>query len=160
MKRESIFPRCDADDPIVVSDDETREEPSQVSRQVSKGNKDRVSGSVSPASVQSEAFRGVGLVEASTKNIVANTEPNEVGGGANRSEFLSPSGVMPSREDLYYDEADREKLASWAEFPREVELAKRYEMVLRDRQRQELLRDPSRSVAVLDSCYSRTSNLL
>ena len=40
VKRESIFPRCDADDPIVVSDDETREEPLQVSKQVSKGNKD------------------------------------------------------------------------------------------------------------------------
>ena len=40
VKRESIFPRCDADDPIVVSDDETREEPSQVSKQVSKGNKE------------------------------------------------------------------------------------------------------------------------
>ena len=147
VKRESIFPRCDADDPIVVSDDETREEPSQVSRQVSKGNKDRVSGSVSPVNVRSEAFRSDGLVEASTENVVAITEPNRVGGGANRSEFLSPSGVMPSREDLYYDDADREKLASWAKFPPEVELAKRYEMVLRDRQRQELLWDPSRSAA-------------
>ena len=147
VKRESIFPCCDADDPIVVSDDETREEPLQVSKQVSKGNKDRVSGSVSPTSVRSEAFRGDGLVEASTKNVVTNTEPDGVGDGTNWSEFLSPSGVMPSREDLYYDEADREKLASWAEFPREVELAKRYEIVLRDRQRQELLWDPLRSAA-------------
>ena len=87
------------------------------------------------------AFRGDGLAEASTEDFVATTELSGVGDHANRTELPSQGGVMPSREDLYYDEADREKLASWAEFPREVELAKRYEMVLRDRQRQELLRD-------------------
>ena len=68
---------------------------------------------------RSEAFHGDGLVEASTKNVVINTEPKR------RSEmvrigqnFRLRGGVMPSREDLYYDEADRERLASWAEFPR------------------------------------------
>ena len=147
VKRESVFPRCDADDPIVVSDDETREEPLQVSKQVSKGNKSRVNRSVSSEDVRSGTFRGDGLVEASTEDLVANTELNGVEGGAKRSELPPRSRVMPSREDLYYDEADREKLASWAEFPQEVELAKRYEMVLRDRQRQELLRDQSRSAA-------------
>ena len=147
VKCESIFPRCDADDPIVVSDDETREEPLQVSKQVSKGNKDRESRSVSSEDARSGTFRGDGLGEASTEDLVATMELNGVGGSAHRTELPSQGGVMPSREDLYYDEADREKLVSWAEFPREVELAKRYEMVLRDRQRQELLRDQLRSAA-------------
>ena len=147
VKRESVFPHCDADDPIVVSDDETREEPSQVSKQVSKGNKGRVSGSVSSKGARSGAICSDGLAEASTEGFVVNKELNGVEGGADRTELPSQSGIMPSREDLYYDEADREKLASWAEFPREVELAKRYEIVLRDRQRQELLRDRSQGAA-------------
>ena len=101
MKRESVSLRCDADDPIIVSDDETREEPSQVSRQVSKGNKSRVSGSGSSEDVRSGTFRGNGLVEASTEDFVANPESNGVEGGADRSELPSRSGVMPSCEDLY-----------------------------------------------------------
>ena len=147
MKRESVFLRCDADDPIVVSDDETREELTQVSKQVSKGNKSRESGSVSSKDARSGTIRGDGLAEASTEDSVANKELNGNGGSVDQTELPLQSGIMPSREDLYYDEADREKLASWAEFPREVELAKRYEMVLRDRQRQELLRDQSQSPA-------------
>ena len=48
------------------------------------------------------------------------------------------SGLL-SRNDLYYDEKDREELASWAEFPREVELTRRHEMVVREQLREELL---------------------
>ena len=117
VKRESVFLRCDADDPIVVSDDETREEPSQVSKQVSKGNKGRVSGSVSSNDARSGAICSDGLAEATAEDFVTNTELNRVEGGADRTELSPQSRVMPSREDLYYDEADREKLASWAEFP-------------------------------------------
>ena len=124
VKRERVSLRCDADNPIIVSDDEIREEPSQVSKQVSKGNEGRESRLVFSKDARSGTFRSDGLAEATAEDSVANKELNGVEGGTDRIELPSQSGVMPSREDLYYDEADREKLASWAEFPQEVELAK------------------------------------
>ena len=81
VKRESVFLRCDADDPIVVSDDETREEPTQVSKQVSKGNKNREKGSVSSKDARSGTIRGDGSAEASTESSVADKELNGNEGG-------------------------------------------------------------------------------
>ena len=64
------------------------------------------------------------------------------------SDCTAGLSVIISREDLYYDEADRAELASWAEFPREAELSRRHELVVRARRREELRQGQSPSSGV------------
>ena len=89
VKRKSVFLHCDADDPIVVSDDETRGEPTQVSKQVSKGNKVQKRGSVSSKDSRWGTVCSSCSTEALTENSSMNKELNGNGGGMDRTEFSS-----------------------------------------------------------------------
>ena len=129
--------------PIVISDDEGGDV-IRVSPRSGKGSP-RLS---SKGAGVSQAEKNVHSLNPKKSNARAH------GGGASRAGASSEVGekkvggsqpvsrdhsALVSRNDLYYDEKDRGELASWTEFPREVELNRRHELVVRNRLRSELL---------------------
>ena len=140
VKKETLCcPPCDADNPIVISDGEEETE-------ARKTRETRVSQRDKESRLQSDERSSPLSNENHSSN--SGARATEAGKSAKEVESVVPSlrnsdctaglSTIISREDLYYNEADRAELASWAEFPREAELSRRHELVVRTRQREEL----------------------
>ena len=143
VKKETLHcPPCDATNPIVISDGEEEEKEAEKAGGIDSSKEGRASrqsssrgGSPPPlnGSRSSSSNASVEEVSASSKEISSTVSSSRV------SESAAGPSLAFSREDLYYDDADRAELSTWAEFPREAELTRRYELVVRSRQREELL---------------------
>ena len=150
VKKESLrCPPCDADNPIIITDGEEEKE-AEKSREVGVNERDKTGrlqsdgrlSSLSKEKHSSNSEARVAEADTPAKEIESGVPSVR---GTDRTAGLS---AVISREDLYYDKADREELATWAEFPREVELSRRHELVVRTRQCEELRQGQSSSSGV------------
>ena len=140
VKRERLSaPQCSAKNPIVISDDE--EEDATRAPRSERSSPRLISKSAGVSQVEKSVLRSKqkkSKVRARSGG-VPNVEASSEVGAKSSQEVSRNRSVLLSRNDLYYDEKDREELASWAEFPREVELNRRHELIVRDQLREELL---------------------